>query len=75
MFNVYSALFSNCSLFPTMPRHNFWKAQPYVREFCAKHNLDYQIKSLTKGLADVLYSLRDSGALWVKSWEITTCKE
>jgi fatty acid desaturase len=28
-------------LFPTMPRNNFAKAQPIVRQFCADHNIPY----------------------------------
>ena len=36
-----------------MPRHNFWKAAPYVKRFCKKHNLTYQNKPVFTAFADV----------------------
>ncbi|KAH0621064.1 hypothetical protein JD844_022081 [Phrynosoma platyrhinos] len=41
-------------LFPTMPRHNYWKVAPLVKSLCAKHGIDYQIKPLLTAFADIL---------------------
>ncbi|KAF7245490.1 Acyl-CoA (8-3)-desaturase [Varanus komodoensis] len=41
-------------LFPTMPRHNFWKVAPLVKSLCAKHGIDYQSKPLLTAFADIL---------------------
>ena len=43
-----------CSFFPTMPRHNFVKAQPYVIEYCKKYNLEYQLKPIWTAFGDVI---------------------
>lgn len=51
-------------LFPTMPRHNLHKIQPYVREVCAKHNIPYKLKSLPEAFADIVRSLKRSGEIW-----------
>ncbi|XP_077177300.1 acyl-CoA (8-3)-desaturase-like [Paroedura picta] len=55
-------------LFPTMPRHNFWKVAPLVKSLCAKHNIEYQSKSLLSGFADIIYSLKDSGKIWLEAF-------
>ncbi|XP_061494225.1 acyl-CoA (8-3)-desaturase-like isoform X2 [Rhineura floridana] len=55
-------------LFPTMPRHNFWKVAPLVKSMCAKHGIDYQSKPLFAGFADVVHSLKDSGETWLKAY-------
>jgi len=47
MWNIFS-------LFPTMPRHNLVKVAPMVREFCKKHELDYQIKPAWTAFADIV---------------------
>uniref|UniRef100_A0ACB8G2Z3 Fatty acid desaturase 1 n=2 Tax=Sphaerodactylus townsendi TaxID=933632 RepID=A0ACB8G2Z3_9SAUR len=41
-------------LFPTMPRHNFWKVAPLVKSFCAKHGIEYKSKPLFSGFADII---------------------
>uniref|UniRef100_A0A8D0H8Y8 Cytochrome b5 heme-binding domain-containing protein n=1 Tax=Sphenodon punctatus TaxID=8508 RepID=A0A8D0H8Y8_SPHPU len=41
-------------LFPTMPRHNYWKVAPLVKSLCAKHGLKYQCKPLLTAFADIL---------------------
>ena len=51
-----------------MPRHNFWKAAPYVKRFCKKHNLTYQNKPVFTAFADVPRSLKVSGKLWNDAW-------
>lgn len=57
------------SLFPTMPRHNFIKAQPYVIEFCKKYGLDYQLKPVWTAFGDIIRSLKESGEIWLNAWE------
>ncbi|NWW36793.1 FADS1 desaturase, partial [Panurus biarmicus] len=51
-------------LFPTMPRHNYWKVAPLVKSLCAKHSLEYQCKPLLTAFADIVHSLKSSGELW-----------
>ncbi len=42
------------SLFPTMPRHNYWRAAPHVRALCDKYGVKYQEKSLYEAFADII---------------------
>ena len=37
-----------------MPRHNFNAAKPYVREFCKKYDLEYDVKPLWTGFGDIV---------------------
>ncbi|KAM3854414.1 acyl-CoA (8-3)-desaturase-like [Vipera latastei] len=55
-------------LFPTMPRHNFWKVTPLVKSMCAKHGIGYQSKSLFTGFADIVHSLKVAGEIWFKAY-------
>ncbi|XP_062974800.1 acyl-CoA (8-3)-desaturase-like [Elgaria multicarinata webbii] len=55
-------------LFPTMPRHNFWKVAPLVKSMCAKHGIEYKCKTLLTAFADILHSLKDSGDLWLDAY-------
>ncbi|XP_006269927.2 acyl-CoA (8-3)-desaturase [Alligator mississippiensis] len=55
-------------LFPTMPRHNFWKAAPLVKSLCAKHGVEYKTKTLLTAFADILHSLKDSGEHWLEAY-------
>ncbi|XP_053252539.1 acyl-CoA (8-3)-desaturase-like isoform X2 [Podarcis raffonei] len=55
-------------LFPTMPRHNYWKVAPLVKSLCAKHGIDYHSKSLLQAFADILHSLKDSGDAWREAY-------
>ncbi|NXX84250.1 FADS2 desaturase, partial [Urocolius indicus] len=41
-------------LFPTMPRHNFWKVKPLVKSLCAKHGVLYEEKPLGKAFVDIV---------------------
>ncbi|NXE56858.1 FADS2 desaturase, partial [Casuarius casuarius] len=41
-------------LFPTMPRHNFWKIKPLVKSLCAKYGVQYEEKSLGKAFIDIV---------------------
>ncbi|KAG8147405.1 putative Fatty acid desaturase 1-like protein, partial [Naja naja] len=41
-------------LFPTMPRHNYYKVVPLVKSLCAKHNIKYECKPLLSAFADVV---------------------
>uniref|UniRef100_A0A8C6XTH8 Cytochrome b5 heme-binding domain-containing protein n=1 Tax=Naja naja TaxID=35670 RepID=A0A8C6XTH8_NAJNA len=52
------------SLFPTMPRHNYYKVVPLVKSLCAKHNIKYECKPLLSAFADVVRSLKESGKVW-----------
>lgn len=55
-------------LFPTMPRHNYWRAAPHVRALCDKYGVTYIEKSLSRALADVVKSLEKSGELWLDAY-------
>uniref|UniRef100_A0A8B9NQG9 Fatty acid desaturase domain-containing protein n=1 Tax=Accipiter nisus TaxID=211598 RepID=A0A8B9NQG9_9AVES len=41
-------------LFPTMPRHNYWKAAPLVKALCDKHGIEYKSKTLLTAFVDIL---------------------
>ncbi|NXJ84856.1 FADS2 desaturase, partial [Trogon melanurus] len=41
-------------LFPTMPRHNFWKVKPLVKSLCAKYGVHYEEKPLGKAFVDII---------------------
>ncbi|THD28642.1 Fatty acid desaturase 1 [Fasciola hepatica] len=53
-------------LFPTMPRHNYIKAQPYVKALCKRNNLPYPEKPLGLAFKDVVRALRSAAELWKK---------
>uniref|UniRef100_A0A7N8Y8L7 acyl-CoA (8-3)-desaturase n=1 Tax=Mastacembelus armatus TaxID=205130 RepID=A0A7N8Y8L7_9TELE len=55
-------------LFPTMPRHNYHRVAPQVHELCKKHGIPYEVKTLWRGLTDVVSSLRTSGELWLDAY-------
>ncbi|XP_015280412.1 PREDICTED: fatty acid desaturase 1-like [Gekko japonicus] len=55
-------------LFPTMPRHNFWKVAPLVKSLCAKHGIAYQCKPLLTAFGDIVRSLKDSGQTWYDAY-------
>ncbi|TFK02320.1 tensin-3 [Platysternon megacephalum] len=42
-------------LFPTMPRHNYWKVAPLVKLLCAKHSTEYHCKPLLTAFADIVH--------------------
>jgi len=61
-------------LFPTMPRHNLYKIQPYVKALCQKYNINYVCKPMFKAFADIFFSLEKSGHLWQESYaELVEC--
>uniref|UniRef100_A0A8C5FC93 acyl-CoA (8-3)-desaturase n=1 Tax=Gadus morhua TaxID=8049 RepID=A0A8C5FC93_GADMO len=68
MVTVLSSPMSGCSLFPTMPRHNYQVLAPLVRALCEKHSIPYQEKTLWRGVADVVRSLKNSGDLWMDAY-------
>ncbi|PAA74463.1 hypothetical protein BOX15_Mlig034529g6, partial [Macrostomum lignano] len=51
-------------LFPTMPRHNYYKIQPDVQHLCQKYGIRHEIKPLWRAFCDVIGSLRHSGEIW-----------
>ncbi|KAL2093773.1 hypothetical protein ACEWY4_011085 [Coilia grayii] len=55
-------------LFPTMPRHNYCLAAPEVKALCDKHGIPYEVKTLWRGLVDVVRSLKKSGDLWLDAY-------
>nr|AYG96562.1 fatty acid desaturase 2 [Lepisosteus oculatus] len=55
-------------LFPTMPRHNYWKVAPLVRALCHKHGVPYRVKGLWQGFTDIVSSLKKSGDLWLDAY-------
>ncbi|KAG8125536.1 putative Fatty acid desaturase 1-like protein [Naja naja] len=55
-------------LFPTMPRHNYYKVVPLVKSLCAKHNIKYECKPLLSAFADVVRSLKESGKAWYNAY-------
>lgn len=42
------------SLFPTMPRHNYYKIAPLVKSLCAKYGVPYEEKPLMRAFADIV---------------------
>ena len=48
-------------LFPTMPRLNLAHAQPFVRDFCAEHDLPYRQERLVSSYREALRSLQPQG--------------
>jgi len=57
-------------LFPTMPRHNYYKIAPRVRALCSKHAITYECKSLLGAFADIVETLRTSGELWYEAYHL-----
>jgi len=55
-------------LFPTMPRHNYPKANVYVREMFKKHGVIMQTKSLPRAFADIVTSLQEYGNIWKNAY-------
>ncbi|ETE68145.1 Fatty acid desaturase 2, partial [Ophiophagus hannah] len=55
-------------LFPTMPRHNYHKIAPLVKSLCAKYEVPYEEKPLLRAFADIVGSLKKSGALWLDAY-------
>uniref|UniRef100_A0A8C6V7A6 Fatty acid desaturase domain-containing protein n=1 Tax=Naja naja TaxID=35670 RepID=A0A8C6V7A6_NAJNA len=55
-------------LFPTMPRHNYYKVVPLMKSLCAKHNIKYECKPLLSAFADVVRSLKESGKVWYNAY-------
>ena len=56
-------------LFPTMPRHNYYKIQPHVQSMCRKYNIPYVLKSLRQAFWDILSSLKRAGAIWKEAFD------
>ncbi|XP_053497880.1 fatty acid desaturase 2 [Ictalurus furcatus] len=55
-------------LFPMMPRHNYSRAAPLVRELCEKYGIEYQVKGLWQSWCDIVRSLKKSGELWLDAY-------
>ncbi|MEQ2257628.1 Delta(12)-fatty-acid desaturase [Ilyodon furcidens] len=55
-------------LFPMMPRHNYHLVADRARALCQKHGVPYETKSLWRGMADVVSSLKTSGELWLDAY-------
>ncbi|OON14517.1 stearoyl-CoA 9-desaturase, partial [Opisthorchis viverrini] len=60
VFNDWFTGHLNFHLFPTMPRHNYVKAQPYVQELCELHGLPYPVKPLRLAFKDIVRLVRES---------------
>ena len=54
-----------------MPRSNQYKIQPYVKEFCKKHDLIYQEKHGLTAMIDLFKALQEYGQTWHEAWEST----
>jgi fatty acid desaturase len=59
-------------LFPHMPRPNLRRAQPIVRNFCARHSISYSQCGLFTSYAIVLRHLHDAGAPLRRSSRLQT---
>nr|ATI22172.1 delta-5 desaturase 3 [Brachionus koreanus]QBO56254.1 fatty acid desaturase 5/6-3 [Brachionus koreanus] len=57
-------------LFPTMPRHNYYKIAPDVRELCKKYNIDYQCKTMSQATIDIYKCLKESGEMWYEAYNM-----
>jgi len=55
-------------LFPTMPRHNYHKANVLVRAMYKKHNVPMLTKTLGTAMADIIASLKDSSDVWYEAY-------
>jgi len=55
-------------LFPTMPRHNYRKANVHVKELYKKHGITLQTKTLGRAMYDILSSLREYGDIWQRAY-------
>lgn len=53
-FDFYLIFLPVFSLFPRMPRHNYHLVAPQVRALCEKHGVPYQVKTLWRGMTDVV---------------------
>jgi len=42
------------SLFPQMPRHNYYKVAPLVNSLCTKHGVEYKVKPLLTAFKDIV---------------------
>ena len=51
-------------LFPTMPRHNYSKANVLVKELFKKHGLMIETKPLGRALCDVVGCLKEYSTIW-----------
>uniref|UniRef100_A0A9J8CK49 Fatty acid desaturase 2 n=1 Tax=Cyprinus carpio carpio TaxID=630221 RepID=A0A9J8CK49_CYPCA len=73
-FDSYHVYAAECDftalslLFPTMPRHNYWRAAPRVRALCDKYGVKYQEKGLYEAFVDIVRSLEKSGELWLDAY-------
>ncbi|CAF0985797.1 unnamed protein product [Rotaria sordida] len=56
-------------LFPTMPRHNYYKIQPDVIKLCRKYNIPYVVKPIGQAFIDIFTSLEKSGRMWRETYE------
>lgn len=57
-------------LFPTMPRHNYHKIQPFVQSMAKKHEIPYVEKGLVEAMADIYHSLNESGEVWYEAYQM-----
>ncbi|RNA14810.1 fatty acid desaturase 2-like, partial [Brachionus plicatilis] len=57
-------------LFPTMPRHNYYKIAPDVKELCKKYNIEYQCKTMSQATYDIYNCLKESGELWYEAYNM-----
>jgi len=55
-------------LFPTMPRHNYPKANELVREMYKKNGINMQTKSIYQAMADIISCLKDSSDIWYEAY-------
>jgi len=44
-------------LWPTMPRHNFYKVAPRARALCEKHGVEYRMRTVWQACCDVMNKL------------------
>ena len=47
-------------LFPYMPRANYPDAQPIVKKFCKKYNLEYSEISLWESIQEIYFALKEN---------------
>ncbi|CAF0769788.1 unnamed protein product [Brachionus calyciflorus] len=57
-------------LFPTMPRHNYRKIAPHVKELCKKYDINYQCKTLSEATIDIYKCLKESGEMWFEAYNM-----
>ena len=56
------------SLFPTMPFQNHPIANPYIKNLCEKHGINYRVITWWEAIAKI-QELRHPGYIWLQEFK------